>query len=241
MPIKLGVNIDHIATLRQARKEVDPDPLAAARVCKTAGADLIVCHLRHDRRHIQDQDLMKLRKDGKFNLHVEMAATPEMVRIALKTKPDSVCLVPESPNEVTTQGGLNLRSGGNGLGKTIQKLKRGGIEVSLFVDPSAPAVRMAKALGADTVELCTSNYAKVFGGHKQNLELEQIELAAYLAHEMGLQLHAGHGLDYHNAGKVAAIPHMACLNIGFSIVSRAVFTGLRAAVTEMKKLLSSAR
>lgn len=240
MSIKLGVNIDHVATLRQARKEVDPDPLAAARVCKTAGADLIVCHLRHDRRHIQDADLTKLRKDGKFNLHVEMAATPEMVKIALKTKPDSVCLVPEHPGEVTTQGGLNLRNS-NGLGKTIEKLKKGGIEVSLFVDPSAPAVRMAKSLGADTVELCTANYAQVFGGHKQNLELEQIELASYLAHEMGLSLHAGHGLDYHNVGKVAAIPHMACLNIGFSIVSRAIFTGLRAAVTEMKKVISSSR
>lgn len=240
MSIKLGVNIDHIATLRQARKEVDPDPLAAARVCKTAGADLIVCHLRHDRRHIQDTDLMKLRRDGKFNLHLEMAGTGEMMRIAQKIKPDSVCLVPENPNEVTTQGGLNLRSS-NGLGKTIEKLKKSGIEVSLFVDPSAGAVRMAKALDADTVELCTSNYARVFGGHKQNLELEQLELAAYLAHEIGLEIHAGHGLDYHNAAKVAAIPHMSCLNIGFSIVARAVFTGLRPAVTEMKKLIASAR
>lgn len=242
MSIKLGVNIDHVATLRQARKEVDPDPLSAAKVCKSAGADLIVAHLRQDRRHIQDEDFVKLRKGGKFNLHLEMANAPEIVRIALKVRPDSVCIVPENQKEVTTQGGLNFHGdSGRSLGRTVERLKKGGMEVSLFVEPNAEGVRMAKSLGADIVELCTSKFANMHGGRRQAAELEQIELAAYLAHELGLTLHAGHGLDYHNAAKVAAIPHMECLNIGFSIISRAVFKGLFAAVTEMKKIVASAQ
>lgn len=241
MGIKLGVNIDHIATLRQARKEVEPDPLAAARVCKTAGADFIVAHLRQDRRHIQDSDLMKLRQ-GKFHLHVEVANTPAMVAAVSKIRPDAVCIVPESPDEVTTQGGLNLgKAAQGGLKNTIKKLKAKGIEVSLFVDPDAASVRMAKMLDADTVELCTTKYAIAEGNHKQRFELEKLQLAGYLAYEMGMNLHAGHGLDYHNVGAVASIPHMGCLNIGFSIIARSVFTGLKTAVVEMKKLMSSAR
>jgi pyridoxine 5-phosphate synthase len=239
MAIKLGVNIDHIATLRQARKEVDPDPLAAAKVCKSAGADFIVTHLRQDRRHIQDADLLKLRRGGKFNLHLEMANVPELVRIALKVQPDSVCIVPESPGEVTTQGGLNFRSP-KSIAKTVERLKKAGMEVSLFVDPDAGSVRMAKSLGADIVEICSSEYSRVYGGRLQAAELEKIELAGYLANELGLTLHAGHGLDYHNAAKVAAVPHMVCLNIGYSIITRAVFKGLSAAVTEMKKVINAA-
>lgn len=240
MSTNLGVNIDHIATLRQARKEVNPDPLAAAKVCKTAGADLIVTHLRQDRRHIQDADLLKLRKGGKFNLHLEMANVPELVRIALKVRPDSVCIVPESSGEVTTQGGLDFRPNSNkSLGKTVERLKKAGMEVSLFIAPSAASVRIARSLGADIVELCTSEYAQVYGGHRQAAEIEKIELAAYLAYELGLVVHAGHGLDYHNTAKIAAVPHMACLNIGYAIISRAVFTGLCAAVVEMKKVIAS--
>jgi pyridoxine 5-phosphate synthase len=236
--LKLGVNIDHVATLRQARRDMDPDPVAAAQVARQAGADLIVCHLREDRRHIQDEDVFKLCK-LKGDVHLEMAAVPEIVSLALKAKPDSVCLVPEKRQELTTEGGLKLVGGSTKeLGKAISRLKGAGIEVSLFVDPEAGAVRAAKALGADTVELCTSAYCEAEGKNNVKAELERIELAGYLAFEMGLGLHAGHGLDYHNVQAVARIPHLTALNIGFSIVSRAVFVGLKAAVSEMKQLIA---
>jgi len=236
--VKLGVNIDHIATLRQARRDIDPDPAAAAQVARQAGADLIVCHLRADRRHIQDEDLFKLCK-LKGDTHVEVANTPEMIGLILKAKPESVCVVPERANEVTTEGGLDLSNGAkSGLGKTVEKLKAAGIEVSLFVDPEASAVRAAKALGADTVELCSTAYAEADSKAKARAELERLELAGYLAYEMGLNLHVGHGLDYHNVQAVAKIPNLACLNIGFSIVARSVFVGLKSAVGEMKRLIS---
>jgi pyridoxine 5-phosphate synthase len=236
--LKLGVNIDHVATLRQARRDIDPDPIAAAQVARQAGADLIVCHLREDRRHIQDEDLFKLCK-LKGDVHLEMADVPEIVDIALKAKPDSVCIVPEKRQELTTEGGLKITNGASkSLGKTITRLKNAGIEVSLFIDPEAVAVRAAKALGADTVELCTAAYAEAEGKNNVKSELERIELAGYLAYEMGLGLHMGHGLDYHNVQPVARIPHVTALNIGFSIVSRSVFVGLKAAVSEMKQLIA---
>jgi pyridoxine 5-phosphate synthase len=236
MAIKLGVNIDHVATLRQARKEMDPDPIGAARVARTAGADSIVAHLRQDRRHIQDKDLFLLRKLFKSGLHLELANTPEMIGIGLKVEPDTICIVPESPDEVTTQGGLNLRKGDmKSLENTILRLKNAGIEVSLFVDPDALSLRTAYNLGADAVELCTSAYAETVGKHKQREEIEKLELAAYLARELKLELHAGHGLDYTNVVPVARIPHMACLNIGFSIIARSMFTGLRQAVAEIDR------
>ena len=236
--VKLGVNIDHVATLRQARRDIDPDPVAAAQVARRAGADMIVCHLRQDRRHIQDEDLAKLCK-LKGELHVELADVPEMVAIAAKLRPASVCVVPESKHEVTTQGGLRLVGGStSGLGKTVSKLKRSGIEVSLFVDPDAASVRAAKGLGADTVELCTTAYCAAQGKANVKSELEKLELAGYLAFEMGLNLHAGHGLDYHNVQQVARIPHLTALNIGFSIIARSVFVGLKAAVSEMKELIN---
>ena len=235
--VKLGVNIDHIATLRQARREVDPDPTAAALVCRQAGADMIVCHLRQDRRHIQDGDLLKLCA-LKGETHLEMAAVPEIVAIALKARPDSVCIVPESPREVTTQGGLNLKAQSQPVGRAIEKLKKAGIEVSLFIDPEAADVRLAKSLGADVVELCTAVYAAARGKNRRSAELERLQLAGYLADELGLGFHAGHGLDYHNARAVAQIPRLEALNIGFSIVARSVFVGLKTAVLEMKLLLS---
>jgi pyridoxine 5-phosphate synthase len=235
--VKLGVNIDHIATLRQARRDIDPDPVAAASVARSAGADMIVTHLRQDRRHIQDDDLLKLCK-LKGDVHLEMADNAEILAIALKAKPSSVCLVPESAKEVTTEGGLNLRNGSKTLAKTIEKLKKAGIEVSLFVDPEAADVRAAKALGADTIELCTTAYCAAQNKAQQATELERLELAGYLAHEMGLNLHAGHGLDYHNVQAVSRIPHLGALNIGFSIVARSVFVGLKAAVSEMKNLIN---
>ena len=235
--VKLGVNIDHIATLRQARRDVDPDPVAAAQVCRQAGADLIVCHLRQDRRHIQDADLFKL-CELKGETHLEMAALPEIVAVALKAKPDSVCIVPEGPREVTTQGGLNLKTQSKAVGQAIARLKKAGIEVSLFIDPEAGSVRLAKSLGADVVELCTAAYAEAKGKNRRSAELERLELAGYLADEMGLVLHAGHCLDYHNVRPVARIPRLGALNIGFSIISRSVFVGLKTAVLEMKLLLS---
>lgn len=242
MAIKLGVNIDHVATLRQARREVDPDPVVAARVARSAGADLIVTHLRQDRRHIQEADLLALRKMSKTGLHMELADAPAMIAAGLKVKPDSVCIVPESAKELTTQGGLNLKNGqAASIGRAVARLKKAGIEVSLFVDPDAVSVRTAHNLGADAVELCTAAYAKTVGKHLQRTELEKIELAAYLAHELDLDIHAGHGLDYHNVVPIAAIPNMKCLNIGFAIVARSLFAGMRNAVAEMKKLIVSAR
>jgi pyridoxine 5-phosphate synthase len=235
--VKLGVNIDHIATLRQARRAVDPDPGAAAQVCRQAGADLIVCHLRQDRRHIQDADLFKLCK-LKGETHLEMATVPEIVALALRARPGSVCIVPESAREVTTQGGLNLKTQSKAVGHAVARLKKAGIEVSLFIDPEAASVRMAKSLGADVVELCTAAYAEAEGKNRRSAELERLELAGYLADEMGLGLHAGHGLDFHNVRPVARIPRLMALNIGFSIMARSVFVGLKTAVLEMKLLLS---
>jgi len=242
MAIKLGVNIDHIATLRQARREVDPDPAVAARVARGAGADMIVTHLRQDRRHIQENDLWALRKISRSGLHIELANVPSMISVGLKIKPDSVCIVPESPSEITTQGGLDLKSAqSSSIGKTVAKLKKAGIGVSIFIDPDAVSVRTARNLGADAVEICTASYAKTVGKHLQRTELEKVELACYLAHELNLEIHAGHGLDYHNVAPIAAIPNMRCLNIGFSIIARSVFVGLRNAVAEMKKVIVSAR
>jgi pyridoxine 5-phosphate synthase len=235
--VRLGVNIDHVATLRQARHDIDPDPIAAAQVCRQAGADMIVAHLRRNRRHIQDADLIKL-CCMKGDVHLEMAALPEMLTVALKARPSSVCLVPERPRELSTEGGLNLDGRVGSIGKTITRLKKAGIEVSLFIDPEARSVRAAKSLGADTVELCTTSYCESEGKRKIAAELEKLELASYLAWELGLGLHAGHGLDYHNVRPVARISHLSGLNIGFSIVARAVFVGLKAAVAEMKDLIS---
>ncbi|HAH06204.1 MAG TPA: pyridoxine 5'-phosphate synthase [Elusimicrobia bacterium] len=241
MPVKLGVNIDHIATLRQARGGVDPDPIGAARVCRAAGADVIVAHLRQDRRHIQEADLQELRKLFKRGLHLELSVAPEMLSRGARVRPDSVCLVPESPSEVTTQGGLDLKRNEKAVGKAVEKLKKAGIGVSLFVDPDALSVRAAKSLGADAVELCTLRYAKTTGKHLQQDELEKISLAAYLAEELELELHAGHDLDYSNVAPIAQISNMRCLNIGFAIIARSVFTGLKAAVVEMKRLIVASR
>lgn len=235
--VKLGVNIDHIATLRQARKESEPDPASAARVCKSAGADMIVCHLRKDRRHIQDADLFRL-CELKGETHLELCSDPEMVAVAIKARPASVCLVPETPREVTTLGGLDLSdSKDRRLEAAVKRLKKAGIEVSLFVSPDPLSIRRAKVLGADTVELCTTAYAQAREKKKASIELETLALAGYLAHELGLGLHAGHALDYHNARAVARLPHMGCLNIGFAIVSRSIFVGLKTAVGEMKQLI----
>ncbi len=235
--VKLGVNIDHVATLRQARKEKNPDTVEAARVVLSSGGDMVVMHLRQDRRHVQDSDLERVRHEVKGLLHLEMAAVPEMEKLALKLRPDSVCLVPESPKEVTTQGGMKLEGKNPDLVKTIKSLSDAGIGVSVFADPEPGAIRAAHNMGADSIELCTSKYSEAWGKKLQAKELEKLQLAGFLVKELKMDLHAGHGLDYYNVGPVARIEGMDCLNIGYSIISRAMFVGLKSAVAEMKRLI----
>lgn len=235
--VKLGVNIDHVTTLRQARREKNPDPVEAARVVYSSGGDLVVMHLRGDRRHVQDADVERVRNDVKGLLHLEMAATAEMEKFALRVRPDSVCLVPESPKEVTTQGGLRLDGKQSDLAKVIKNISDAGIGVSLFVDPEPGAIRAAHNLGADSVELCTTKYSEAWGKKLQAKELEKLQLAGFLVKELKMELHAGHGLDYYNVGPVARIEGMDCLNIGYAIISRSMFVGLKTAVSEMKRLL----
>ena len=235
--VKLGVNIDHIATLREARKEKNPDTVEAARVVYTSGGDLVVMHLRQDRRHIQDSDLERVRHEVKGLIHLEMAAIPEMEKIALRVRPDSVCLVPESSREVTTQGGMKMTGKLTDLEKIIKSLSNAGIGVSVFTDPEPQAIRTAHNLGADTIELCTSKYAESWGKKLQAKELERLQLAGFLVKELEMELHAGHGLDYYNVVPVARIEGMDCMNIGFSIISRGMFVGLKTAVSEMKRLI----
>ncbi|HAZ08614.1 MAG TPA: pyridoxine 5'-phosphate synthase [Elusimicrobia bacterium] len=234
--IKLGVNIDHIATLRQARKDIDPDPVAAAQVARQAGADMIVCHLRRDRRHIQDADLFKLCR-LKGETHVEIADDKRIVDLVLKARPGSVCLVPERPGEVSTEGGLDVARNFKSLEKTVARLKRAGVEASLFIAPEAGNVRAARNLGADVVEFDASDYSAAPNQPKRRSELERLELATYMAWEMGLTVHAGHGLDYHNVAPLARMPHLNALNIGYSIVARSVFVGLKTAVGEMRRMV----
>ncbi len=240
MAPKLGVNIDHIATLRQARRDTNPDPIEAARVALSSGADMIVMHIRGDRRHIQEHDLERMRNEVKCLIHLEMAATDEMLEIAFKYLPDSVCIVPERAGEITTEGGLNLKDKAKikDIEKIIKALSDKGIEVSLFLNPEADDIRTAYKLGADVVELCTKVYAESWGKKNQAKELEKLQLAAYLVKELKMEVHAGHGLDYYNVRPVARISGMGCLNIGFSIISRAIFVGLKNAVMQMKELIS---
>lgn len=235
--VKLGVNIDHVATLRQARREKNPDTVEAARVVYSSGGDMVVMHLRQDRRHIQDSDIERVRNEVKGLIHLEMAATAEMEKIALKMRPDSVCLVPESPKEVTTQGGLKLEGKQAELARVIKSLSDSGISVSLFTDPEPGAIRAAHNLGADSIELCTSKYSEAWGKKLQAKELEKLQLAGFLVKELKMELHAGHGLDYYNVAPVARIEGMDCLNIGYAIISRAMFVGLKSAVAEMKRLI----
>ena len=238
MPVMLGVNVDHVATLRQARGLGYPDPVSAARICAEAGADMVVCHLRQDRRHIQDADVARLKNLSGLPVHLEMSCSAELERIALRIKPASVCLVPEAPGEKTTQGGLDISPRNLGRVKTLTaKLKKAGIEVSIFADAEADAVRACKKIDADMVELCTKAYAEAPNRKKEAAELEKLAVASVLVRELGLRLHSGHGLDYGNVGPVARIPGMECLNIGFSIISKSVFVGLGNAVAEMKGII----
>ena len=234
--LRLGVNLDHVATLRQARREKFPSPALAAKEAQAGGADSITVHLREDRRHIQDHDLFEIRRACDLPLNLEMALTPEMIQMALDFRPDKVCFVPERRQELTTEGGLNLRLSQGRLPGVIRKFKEKKIEVSLFLDPAIQALETAARAGADAVEIHTGAYARATGKRRRS-ELERVCKAASLAGRLGLKVHAGHGLDYANVRRIAKIREVEEVNIGFSIIARAVFVGLRQAVREMKQLL----
>lgn len=236
--MKLGVNIDHVATIRQARGTVYPSPREAAALCEKAGADGITIHLREDRRHIQDADLHGLRGALKIPLNLEMANSPEIVDIALAEKPDEVCLVPEKRQELTTEGGLDAVGQFDALQPTVARLKAAGIEVSLFIEPSIRQLDAAVRLGAPVVELHTGKYCDL-AGEEREVELLRLVAAAKHGHKIGLKINAGHGLNYDNLPAfLAAVPHLDTLNIGHSIVARAVLVGMEQAVREMKDLIA---
>lgn len=233
----LGVNIDHVATLRNARAGVDPDPIQAAEICEKSGATSITTHLREDRRHIKDQDVKTLKKILKTNLNLEMAVTDEMQKIALSVKPHSVCLVPEKRQEVTTEGGLDVASRLNRITEFVQPLLDAGILVSLFIDPSKEQVYAAAKTGAQFIELHTGQYSMAFGTPDETEEFEKLREASRLAHALGLKVNAGHGLNYENVYRMKQIEDLYELNIGHSIIARSVFVGLEQAVNEMKNLI----
>jgi pyridoxine 5-phosphate synthase len=236
--LKLGVNIDHVATLRQARyagrDRGEPDPIEAALICEAAGAHGITAHLREDRRHIQDRDVVKLRESIKTRLNLEMANTPAMVEFALRVKPDIICVVPEKRQELTTEGGLNAAAEIDALADTCRRMKAAGVEVSLFIDPDSRQVEAAAKAGAEFIELHTGSFAEHFNRKKERAdELRRLVEAAELAHSLGLQVNAGHGLNTLNLPALFEVPHLVELNIGHTIVSRAITVGLPMAVKEM--------
>jgi pyridoxine 5-phosphate synthase len=238
---KLGVNIDHVATIRQARRGHEPDPVWAAAEAILGGADGITIHLREDRRHIQDRDLRLLRETVPVKLNLEMAAIDEMVAIACQIKPDQATLVPEKRHEVTTEGGLDVASNVERIAAVTKTLRACGIVVSLFIDPEVSQVEASRRVAADAVELHTGRYAEAKTARDADREFAALLTAGRLAREHDLTLHLGHGLNYHNTPRVARIPEVEELNIGHSIVSRAVFVGLREAVREMKQLIEADR
>jgi pyridoxine 5-phosphate synthase len=242
MPLRLGVNIDHAATLRQARYArdpdsllVEPDPVAAALIAEQAGADGITAHLREDRRHIQDRDIFRLKESLQTKLNLEMGNAPEIVAIALEVKPHDACLVPENRNEVTTEGGLDCLIHHKALAETIGRLHAIGTVVSLFIDPDPDQIQAAAGLKAEYIELHTGAFANATGPARRE-ELRRLIEGARLAHNLGLRINAGHGLNYQNVPELFQVPHLEELNIGHAIISRALVTGLAAAVSEMKAL-----
>ena len=248
MIARLNVNIDHVATVRQARRAPEPSIVAAAMICEQAGADGITVHLRGDRRHIQDDDLRTLRDAVATYLNLEMAATEEMLRIALERRPDAVTLVAESPNEITTEGGLDVKTNMSIVRAAVGRLRQAEILASLFIDPNPTQIEAAHAVGAQQVELCTAVYADTTlggraihgeGGLRAGQELRRLREAAALALQYGLRVAAGHGLTYRNVGPVAAISEITEFNIGHNIVSRAIFSGLDRAVQEMREAINS--
>lgn len=235
--MRLAINIDHVATLREARGELQPDPVAAAVICELAGADGIVCHLREDRRHINDRDVRLLREVVKTRLDLEMAATEEIIRIAVDVLPDLATLVPEKREELTTEGGLDVAAHKRYLRDVVKELREHEIEVSLFVDPVAGQIEAARDVGADTVEIHTGAYANARSEQELKDFLEEIRNAARLARSLGLRVNAGHGLNYHNIGGIRSIEEIEEVSIGHAVIARSVFTGLDAAVREMIGLL----
>ena len=235
--IRLGVNIDHIATVRQARRTYEPDPVTAAALATFGGADGITVHLREDRRHIQDRDVLILRQTVHTRLNLEMATTPEIVAFALSVKPDEVTLVPEKRQELTTEGGLDVIGQAAEVRAATHQLKAAGIQVSLFVNADLEQVDMAKDVGADAVEFHTGSYADA-KGNEQAAELDNLRTAAHHAVGLGLHVHMGHGLNYHNIAQIVRIPGVEELNIGHSIISRAVLVGLERAVRDMKQAMA---
>jgi pyridoxine 5-phosphate synthase len=238
--IALGVNIDHVATLRQARRARYPDPLSAALMAEEAGADSITLHLREDRRHIQDRDVVVMREALQTRMNLEMAVTEEMLRIAQQVRPQDVCLVPESRQEVTTEGGLNVAGQSARIADAVAALAGAGIRVSLFIDPDAAQIDASRRAGAPVIELHTGAYAEAEGGARAR-EFERLRSAAQHAASLGLTVNAGHGLNYHNVEPIAAIGEIIELNIGHAIVARALFDGLAKAVRDMKQLMRAAR
>lgn len=242
MTARLNVNIDHVATIREARKTIEPSIITAAVICEQAGAHGITVHLRQDRRHIQDRDIEILSEVVTTYLNVEMAATEEMTEIALRTKPDAVSLVPENANEITTEGGLDVVNNFENVKTAVEKLKSAGIFVSIFIDPDIEQIEASKRAGAQQIELCTAEYAELTlssraahgeGLQKAAREIERVKNAAKKAQELDLIVAAGHGLTYRNIGALAAIPEIKEFNIGHNIISRSVFVGLNQAVREM--------
>jgi pyridoxine 5-phosphate synthase len=238
--IRLGVNVDHVATVRQARGIEVPDPVEAALLAERAGADGITVHLREDRRHIQERDVKLLRARVKTKVNLEMAVTPAMVVFAESLLPDDACLVPEKREELTTEGGLDVIVHKEKVKDAVTRLQERGIHVSLFIDPARVQIETAKEIGAHTVELHTGSYCNVTGAAREQ-ELEAIVDAAALAQRLGLEVHGGHGLNYDNVLAIARIPEIVELNIGHSIIARAVIVGIGQAVREMKELLLKAR
>ncbi|MBL9201554.1 MAG: pyridoxine 5'-phosphate synthase [Opitutaceae bacterium] len=245
--ILLGVNIDHCATLRQARYRdaagaeggaVEPDPVAFAAAAERAGADGITVHLREDRRHIQDRDVWRLRESVTTRLNLEMACTPAMIALALKLKPEFVCIVPENRLEVTTEGGLDVVGNRDRVRECVAAMNAAGIKASLFIDPDAPQIDASAELGAPFVELHTGAYAHAYFTPQRAAEFDRLRRGCELARARGLTVNAGHGINYVNIAEVRTLPHLHELNIGHSIVSRAVFTGVDEAVREMKRLMN---
>lgn len=239
--LRLGVNIDHVATLRNARGVRYPDPVAAAGIAERAGADGITIHLREDRRHITDRDVAMLKQTLNVPMNLEMAVTEEMLDIAIKTKPTFSCLVPEKREELTTEGGLDVAGQLNSITQATQRLTEAGIQVSLFIDADREQIDAARNAGAPIIELHTGQYAEAETEQEKTRELARLMEAAEYAHSIGLQVNAGHGLHYHNTLEVAQIPQMVELNIGHSIIARAVLDGLDKAVRDMREILDKAR
>ena len=236
--IRLGVNIDHVATVRNARGEIYPDPYKAALIAKNSGANSITIHLREDRRHITDKDLFKIIRIKKIQVNLEMAPTKEMLKIALKSKPNFVCIVPEKREELTTEGGLNLDNDNSKLKNIIHFLTKKGIRTSLFIEPKIQDIKKAKSLGANCVEIHTGKFCNLFNLNKSfSNEFIKIKKGSYFANKIGLEVHAGHGLTYQSAKRIAKIKNIKEFNIGHFIIGEAIFVGLKQAILNFKKVL----